>query len=67
MAVLPSGKLIGKHIHIPGSSKRYPDETFTLTDYNQDDRYPLKVTRDRDGKRYNWEFNWDIRFVDYAK
>lgn len=67
MSVLPSGKLIGNHIHIPGSSKRYPDETFTLTDYNPDDRYPLKVTRDRDGKRYNWEFNWDIRFVDYVK
>lgn len=67
MANLPSGNLIGRHIHIPGSSKRYPDETFTLDDYNQNDRYPLKITRDRDGKKWNWEFNWDIRFVDYVK
>ncbi len=64
---LPSGNLIGRHVHIPGSSKRYPDETFTLTGYNPHARYPLEVTRDRDGKKWSWEVNLDMRFVDYSK
>lgn len=63
---LPQGSLIGRHIHIPGSSKRYPDETFTLTGYTRSAKYPLELTRDRDGKKWSWEMDFDMRFVDYV-
>ena len=60
---IPTGNLIGKHVHIPGSSKRYPNETFTVTGFEDRTRYPLKVKRDRDGKDYSWELFKGITFV----
>lgn len=60
---IPEGNLIGKHVHIPGSSKRYPNETFTVTGFESHTRYPLKAKRDRDGKEYNWALLKSMTFV----
>lgn len=63
-AALPEGDLIGRRLRIPGSSKRWPNETFTLTGYELYSRYPLEVVRDRDGRKMAWEVSWNMRFVD---
>lgn len=61
---LPADDLIGRHVHIPGSSKRYPNETFTFTGYEPSKSHPVQLIRDRDGCGYQWEVNWNMRFVD---
>ena len=63
-AALPKGDLIGRHVHIPGSSKRYPNETFTFIGYEPNTRYPVQLVRDRDGAGYQYEVTWNMRFVD---
>ena len=60
---LPIGELLGRKVHIPGSSKRYPNETFTVTGWRSGDRYPLKLIRDRDGRDWQYELLWGMRFV----
>ena len=61
---LPKGDLIGKHVHIPGSSKRHPNETFTFIGYEPNKRYPVQLIRDRDGAGYQYEVTWGMRFID---
>ena len=61
---LPKGDLIGKHVHIPGSSKRHPNETFTFIGYELNKRYPVQLVRDRDGAGYQYEVTWSMRFID---
>ena len=63
-AALPKGDLIGKHVHIPGSSKRHPNETFTFIGYEPNKRYPVQLIRDRDGAGYQYEVTWGMRFID---
>ena len=53
---LPKGDLIGKHVHIPGSSKRHPNETFTFIGYEPNNRYPVQLIRDRDGAGYQYDY-----------
>ena len=61
---LPKGDLIGKHVHIPGSSKRHPNETFTFIGYEPNKRYPVQLIRDHDGAGYQYEVTWGMRFID---
>ena len=61
---LSKGDLIGKHVHIPGSSKRHPNETFTFIGYEPNKRYPVQLIRDRDGAGYQYEVTWGMRFID---
>ena len=63
-AALPKGDLIGKHVHIPGSSKRHPNETFTFIGYEPNKRYPVQLIRDRDGVGYQYEVTWGMRFIE---
>ena len=63
-AALPKGDLIGKHVHIPGSSKRHPNETFTFIGYEPNKRYPVQLIRDRDGAGYQYEVTWSMRFIE---
>ena len=63
-AALSKGDLIGKHVHIPGSSKRHPNETFTFIGYEPNKRYPVQLIHDRDGAGYQYEVTWSMRFVD---
>ena len=65
-AALPEGNLIGRHVHISDSSKRFPNETFTFIGYEPNKRYPVQLIRDRDGRGYQWEVTWDMRFIDYS-
>lgn len=63
-AALPKGDLIGKHVHIPGSSKRHLNETLTFIGYEPNKRYPVQLIRDRDGAGYQYEVTWGMRFID---